>query len=168
MNIALHAQPYDITATGFYFSTAEEFDEKVSKLTNDFGDPVEEFEIQFIDGEQIDCELAKAIDINQGNFRSYLDCIEAWEDWQKILVIIAVGECGYNFDADVDPDHYGIDIYHTTNMRELAEQFVEEGLYGDIPDSLQYYIDYDAIARDLSMEYSDTVIVGDYLIYRAS
>lgn len=71
MSITLHAQPYDITATGFYFSTAEEFDEKVSKLTNDFGDPVEEFEIQFIDGEQIDCELAKAIDLSQGTFRDY-------------------------------------------------------------------------------------------------
>lgn len=72
MTITLHAQPYDLTAAGFYFSTTEEFDEQASKLTNDFGDPVEEFEIQFIDGERIDCELAKAIEINQGNVCSYL------------------------------------------------------------------------------------------------
>jgi hypothetical protein len=168
MSILLHAQPYDITAAGFYFSTAEEIDEKVSKLTNGFGDPVEEFEIQFIDGEQIDCELAKAIDLNQGNFRDYLSCIEAWEDWQKILVVIAVGECGYDFDPDVDPDHHGIDIYYVGSMKELAEQFVEEGLYGDIPESLQFYIDYDAIAYDLGMEYSEIAIAGDTLIYRAS
>ena len=51
-------------------------------------------------------------------------------------------------------------------MRELAEQFVEEGLYGDIPESLQFYIDYEAIARDLSVEYSETVIAGSRVIYR--
>jgi len=168
MTTNLHAQPYDISATGFYFTSAGEFGAKVATLTNCNGDPVEEFEIQFIDGEQIDCELAKAICINQGNFRDYLDCIETWEDWQKILVIIAVGECGYDFDPDVDPDHHGIDLYHVSSMRELAELFVEEGLYGDIPDSLQFYIDYDAIARDLSMDYGEIVIAGDILIYRAS
>lgn len=167
MHIALHAQPYDITAKGFYFSTAEEFDEKVSKLTNDFGEAVEEFEIQFIDGDLIDCELAKAIDLSQGNFRDYLDCAEAWEDWQKTLIIIAVGECGYDFDRDANPENYDIEIQQAQNLRELAEQFVEEGLYGEIPESLQFYIDYDAIARDLAMDYSDIVVAGDYLIYRA-
>ena len=101
-------------------------------------------------------------------FAAIWDCIEAWEDWQKILVIIAVGECGYDFDADLDPDHHWIDVYQVSSMHELAEQFVEEGLYGDIPESLQYYIDFDAIARDLAMEYSDTVVAGEYLIYRAS
>lgn len=167
MSIVLHAQPYDITATGFYFSTAEEFDEKVARLTNDFGDPVEEFEIQFIDGEQIDCEMAQAISINQGNFRGYLDCVGSWELWAKTNVIIAVGECGYNFDPQANPDHYGIDIYYLSSLRELAEQFVENGLYGDIPESLQYYIDYDAIACDLGMEYSELCVAGENLIYRA-
>ena len=80
MTITLHAQPHDISATGFYFETAEDFDDTASKLVNSHGDPVEEFEIQFIDGERIDCELAKAIDLNQGNFRDYLACVEAWED----------------------------------------------------------------------------------------
>ena len=59
----LHAQPYDISANGFYFETAEEYAAKANALRNDYGDPVEEFEIQFIDGEGIDCDLAKAIDL---------------------------------------------------------------------------------------------------------
>lgn len=168
MTISLHAQPYDITAKGFYFTTAEEFDERASKLASGFGDPVEEFEIQLIDGEQIDCALAKAISLNQANFRDYLACVDAWEDWQKTLVIIAVGECGYDFDPDADPDHYGIDVYYVSSMRELAEQFVEEGLFGEIPERFQFYIDYDAIARDLSMEYGEVVIAGEKIIYRAS
>ncbi|MCE8001177.1 MAG: antirestriction protein ArdA [Rhodobiaceae bacterium] len=168
MTITLHAQPYDISARGFYFTTADDYDEKAKCLRNTYGDPVEEFEIQFIDGERIDCDLAKAIGINQANFRDYLDCVEAWEDWEKINVIIAVGECGYDFDGQVDPDHHGIDVYPVETMRELAEQFVDEGLFGDIPENLQFYVDYDAIARDLAVEYSEIEIAGECLIYRAA
>ena len=51
-------------------------------------------------------------------------------------------------------------------MRELAEQFLEDGLYGEIPEHLQAYIDLDAIARDLTVDYSETSIAGTRLIYR--
>ncbi|MEP4197921.1 MAG: hypothetical protein ABJL99_20030 [Aliishimia sp.] len=61
MTTTLFAQPYDISANGFYFTSAEVYAAKVRTLKNDYGDPVEEFEIQFIDGETIDCELARAI-----------------------------------------------------------------------------------------------------------
>lgn len=168
MTITLFAQPYDISATGFYFQTAEEFDTKSKSSRNAYGDAVEEFEIQFIDGEAVNCELAAAIDLNQANFRGFLDCAEAWEDWEKINVIIAVGECGYAFDPQIDPDHYGIDLYHVENMRELAEQFVEEGLLGDIPEQLQFYIDFDAFARDLAVEYCEITIAGERLVYRVN
>ncbi len=57
MTIQLHAQPYDLAATGFYFETYEEYADKSAKLRNDYGDRVEEFEIQFIDGEAIDCDM---------------------------------------------------------------------------------------------------------------
>lgn len=165
MTIQLYAQPYDLTATGFYFETADQYFEKVKHLTNVHGDPVEEFEIQFINGDDIDCELAKAIGINQANFSVFLDCVETWEDWEKINVIIAVGECGYDFGPDDSPDSLGVDIYGAENLRELAEQFVEDGLFGDIPESLQLYIDFDAIAHDLAVEYSETTIAGECYVY---
>jgi hypothetical protein len=168
MTITLHAQPYDVSATGFYFTSAEEYRTKAKNLRNAYGDPVEEFEIQFIDGERIDCEVAKAIGLNQANFADYLDCAEAWEDWQKINVIIATGDLGHAFDPHDDPDHYGIDLYHVGSYRELAELFVEEGLFGEVPESFQFYIDYEAIARDLTVDYSDIEIAGDRLIYRAA
>ncbi len=165
MTTTLFAQPYDLAATGFYFETAEEYLQKADALRNDYGDPVEEFEIQFIDGEQIDCELAKAIGINQANFAEFLERADAWEEWEKVNVIIAVGDCGYDFDPDLSPDHLGVDIYHVDSLRELAEQFVDDGLYGDIPECLQFYIDYSAIARDLSVEYSEIVIAGGRYVY---
>ena len=168
MTVTLHAQPYDITASGFYFESYEDYAEKAAKLRNDYGDPVEEFEIQFIDGEDIDCELAKAIGVNQANLADYLTCVEVWEDWEKTLVIIAVGECGYSFDAQECPDSHGIDFYYVDNLRDLAERFVEDGVYGDIPKPLQFYIDYDAIARDLACEYTEATVAGERLVYRAA
>jgi hypothetical protein len=57
----LYAQPYDITAIGFSFTTLEEYRKKAGNLTNDYGRPVEEFEIQFIDGNDIDAQLFKAL-----------------------------------------------------------------------------------------------------------
>ena len=45
-----HATPFDISAAGFYFSTYEDYLEKSASNRNEYCDPVEEYEILFIDG----------------------------------------------------------------------------------------------------------------------
>lgn len=164
----LHAQPYDLSATGFYFESAEEFDAKAKTNRNDYGQRVEEYEVQFIDGDDIDCDLAKAIGINQANIAQYFDAVETWSEDQKRQVIIAVGEGGYSFDQNTNPDDFDVDIYQIESLRELAEQFVEEGLFGDSPEPLLSYLDFDAIARDLGHDYTETEVAGQRLIYRLS
>jgi len=165
----LHAQPYDINANGFYFDTIEEYAAKAAGNRNAFGDLVEEYEIQFIDGEDIDCTLAKAWSVNQANMGDYLTACDKWEEYQKQIFIIAVSEVGYDFDpANVHPDNFDIDIYPVRDMKELAEHFVDEGFFGDIPNQLSGYIDMEAIARDLSFDYTETEIAGETLIYRAA
>ena len=163
----LFAQPYDITAQGFYFKTADEYQEKSAKARNASGFPVEEYEIQFIDGESIDAALFEALGVHQGNSPQFFDACETWDDHQKRKAIIAVGECGYSFDLNTgDPEDFDVDIYEVDSLRELAEQFVDDGLFGDIPERLQNYLDYDAIARDLGMDYTETTIAGTRLVYR--
>lgn len=146
----LFAQPYDISACGFYFDSIEQYNTKALALRNDYGDPVEEFEIQYIDGEHIDCALASALGINQANLSRFFDMVDNWDDDQKTRYILAVGESGYAHDCD--PDDLDIDIYELDSLKELAEQFVDEGMFGEIPERIQYYLDYDLIARDLSAE----------------
>lgn len=163
----LFAQPYDISANGFYFETTAEYEERAGKLLNSYGDPVEEFEIQFIDGERLDCALFSALGVHQGNFSAYLEAVEDWSEDDKIKVIIAVGQVGYNFDLGKNsPDQFDVDLYELGSLKDLAMQFVEEGLFGEIPANIQNYLDYDAIARDLGMDYSEITIAGTNYIYR--
>jgi len=138
-------------------------------MKSDFGEPVEEFEIQFIDGEQVDAELADAIGANQASILDVLGVIDSWEEYQKRTVIIAAGECGYAFNpAKDDPDSLEVDVYPAQGLRELAEQFVDDGLFGEIPERLRFYLDYDAIARDLSVDYTETSVAGERVVYRCS
>ena len=161
-----YAQPYDISASGFYFETMADYTEKSGKLRNDHGQPVEEYEIQFIDGELLDAELCRAIDINQANIGDVIEGIDNWSDDDKRQIILAVGD-GYSFDPKTDdPAGFDVTIYELDSMRELAEQFIEEGLFGDIPENLAPYIDCDAIARDLEFDYTLTTVAGQRLIYR--
>ena len=69
---------------------------------------------------------------------------------------------GYDDRAIVDEglDEFYVDIYDfsdntsfTDTYELLAIQFVDEGLYGDIPKNLENYLDYEKIARDLRMDY---------------
>lgn len=161
-----YAQPYDLSATGFYFETAEQYREKAASIRNDFGQPVEEFEIQFIDGERIDTALASAWGLNQANILRFIEIADEWDEDQKQRFIIAVGECGYSFNPEtVDPSDFDVDLYFVRTLRDLAEEFVAEGLFGPVPEAFQFYIDYDAIARDLAVDYTETDIAGDIIIY---
>lgn len=161
------AQPYDINAKGFFFDSPETYEEGTKGRTSCYGMPVEEYEVQFIDGETIDAALASALEVNQANIIAFFECEEDWDDDQKRRAIIAAKEIGEVVEPTDNPDDLSIDIYELNSMRELAEQFVDEGLFGDIPDHLANYIDLDAIARDLSFDYSETCIAGQSFIYRS-
>lgn len=172
----LHAQPYDLDATGFYFESAEGYAAKASQLRNRYGQPVEEFEIQFIKpapakagGETIDAELFEALVISQANLASFFEAVADWSDDQKVKIIIAVGEIGCRFKlGQNEPDQIDIDLYEIDSLRDLATQFVEDGLFGEIPKAIENYLDYDAIARDLAMDYGTVTIAGTHYAYRAA
>lgn len=167
MKTTLYAQPYDTAAMGFYFESAEEYAEKVQSARNDHGQTVEEFEIQFIEGDAIDAALAEAVGLHQGDVAAFFEAIDGWDAHDKRQVIIAAGACGYAFTWSEDPTSLDVDIYEMDTLRELAEYFVDEGLFGEIPERLQFYLDFDAIARDLSMEFAEAEIAGTRVVYRS-
>ena len=165
----LYAQPYAFDASGFHFESADQYTARAERTRTAYGEPVEEFEIQFIDGECLDAHLFDALSVNQSNLDGYFTVAADWTDDQKIRVIVAVGEAGYRFRLGEDePDDLDIDLYAIDSLSDLAVQFVEDGLFGDIPKSIENYLDYDAIAHDLSMDYGTVTIAGTRYAYRAA
>jgi len=79
--------------------------------------------------------------INQGNFARYFELMDELDESDKIKLIIA-GECGYTVEsAAEDLDRLEIDINEEDSYRDLAMNFVEEGLFGEIPEHLASYVE---------------------------
>jgi Antirestriction protein (ArdA) len=144
----LCATPYDISAPFFYFESIEEYNEKATNLRNDYGQPVEEFELQFIDGESIDAELFEAAGINQANLEKW-DDLEALDDDDKVKLVYLLDSVGYELNDALDT----LDdvMIFEGNLRDAAEELFDECYAHDIPENLRHYIDYEAFARDLDM-----------------
>lgn len=141
-----HATPYDLSATGFYFEDYEDFRTKAAKHRNSYGEPVEEYEIQFIDGENY--ELFDAIGINQANLELWFDKFEDLDGNDLIAAIYLARDIGYKADELLD---HAQDIYiFEGTAEEYAQEYLDDtGLLNEIPENLRFYFDVKAFARDL-------------------
>lgn len=137
-----HAQPYDMEKTGFYFSTMEEYEQKSEQSG------AEEFEIQYIDGDQAD--LFKACDINQSNLERWFDEIEGLDDYEQAQLYFLMDVCGYDLDEGLN--RMADVCLQEDSLEECAQQFFDECYMHEVPESIRYYIDYDKFARDVEME----------------
>lgn len=143
----LHATPYNFDAAGFYFTDAKDYETKAKVHVDRYGYLVEEFEIQFIDGD--DAELFEACSINQSNLNIWFNEIEFLQDFEKVSLYYLVGVIGYNFEqalTKIDEPS----IYRGELLDAAAELFDECYLH-TIPDNIKYYVDYEKFARDCKL-----------------
>jgi hypothetical protein len=131
----LHAQPYNLDAVGFYFESAEEFKTKAEGLTDCHGLPVEEFEIQFIDGDTGDAHLFEACCINQGNLDAWFDDIETLDAREKVALFYLVGCAGYGLEQAQEK----IDdvVLYESRLRDAAEEIFDECHLESIPETMR-------------------------------
>ena len=167
--LTLYAQPYDLDAQGFYFDSFEDYETKYNKNCNVYGQPVEEYEIQFIDGSAIDCDLFNAVK-GQYNLKAFFMVANEWEEYQKIPLIIAYGEniTSEPFNEEVTSDMFeDIDIYYDMSFEDLAWEFIENGLFGDIPENLKQWLDIEKMGLSLSYDYHEITVGNNSIIYRS-
>jgi antirestriction protein len=69
---------------------------------------------------------------------------------QKIVAWLIKDQCYDRADALDKCDE--VTFYEGQTLQDVAEQLVDDGCFGDIPKAIASYIDYDAIARDLSFD----------------
>lgn len=146
MTHTYHATPYDISATGFFFRSYEEYCTQAASHRNAFGEPVEEYEIQYIDGDNY--RLFEAIGVNQANLADWFERFEDMDDDCAIRLIILMEHYGY----DLEPafDHIeDLHLFEGTAV-EYAEELIDStGMLGAMPENLRFYFDTDAFARDM-------------------
>ena len=78
----------------------------------------------------IDRILGKAIGLSQATIERYLEIVDDWSELDKIQLILAIEECGCDFDEEAEPENFDLGIYQDVTLCELDEQFVEEGVFG--------------------------------------
>jgi len=146
MTNSFHATPYDVSAKGFYFSTYEQWVERAAKHRNDYGEPVEEYEIQFIDGDSY--ELFNAIGVNQANLERWFTEFEELEGEDRIKIIYLLDHAGYNLENALD-NIDDVSLFEGS-AKEYVYDFIDStGLLDQIPEHLRFYFDFDAFTRDM-------------------
>lgn len=134
------AVPYDTSAPAFYFNSLDEYQQKYDRQL-----PVEEYEMQFIDGDNP--QLFNAANICQGNINTWFDELEDIEDdTDQGIAIRFLLSLGYSLsDALERADE--VQLYHGKASNYAYDLYSDT----DIPSHLANYIDYDRIARDLEL-----------------
>lgn len=150
MAISLYAQPYNIDATGFYFSSFEEYNEKQATCRDSFGQPAEGFEIQHIDGAD---DFARIVKVDQCNLEEWFEQAEQYDDLssdEQTAFSWLVNDCNMDVDEAFEKCE-DVCIFEGTR-EDYAHQFVDdcydlEKQMGE----LARYFDYDAFGRDLEL-----------------
>ena len=141
-----HATPYDLHAIGFYFSDYEEYITEAANHKNEFGDVVEEVEIQIIDAPNP--ELFSALHINQATLKTWFDYFEGMSGNDLIKALYIAEYLGCSTDAILDKLEE-VDIFEGT-AQEYADSYISDcGLLDQMPEQLRFYFDTESFARDL-------------------
>jgi antirestriction protein len=154
--LTLYANPYDISARGWYFKSAEEFDRKFAAHQ-----PVEEYEIDFIDGNDFESELFKSMHVNQSNVTEYFERIEQigdMRDHELAALHFALQELSMD---DVDEAlRLAQDEIRVTegDAEKYAEDFIDNiGGVGELgEDTREMYFDYEKFGRDIRGDLLDS------------
>jgi hypothetical protein len=140
----LYAQPYSIDASGFQFTSADEYTAKQSALRDRFGAPVEEFELQYLDGE--DSQLFDACRIHQANLATWFDDIESLDRQEKAQLFYLVDQGGYDLSDALE--RYDDVALFDGRLIDAATQLFDDCYLSEVPEAVRNYIDYDAFAND--------------------
>lgn len=123
----------------FDFESSEEFEEKSGEHKAS--------EYKFTcSGTREDEVLFSKLDIDASNLDTWFDEIEPMDNYQKTALyylIHVVGRSMYHALSKVEE----VTLYEG-DLKEAASELFDEIYLNEIPENLQFYIDYDLFARD--------------------
>lgn len=141
---------------GFWVELPCNLDEVLERLAASTGEDVDEMEVFINDFETeiSGLEISENTDISDLNdIAEQLESLDKY-DLEKLEAILeADGGSLENALDNIDDYIY----YSNMSLEDVASEMIDEGVFGDIPDSIINYIDTSAIARDLGYDgYTET------------
>lgn len=168
-SVELFAQPYDTSASGFAFTSAEEYEKEYEKRL-----PVEEYELDFLEGSEIAQVLFKQMGRSRIDLEDYFDAVdraEALDSAQQAAIAFLVEHMNSNKSpGDLVDEAEDVNV-HEGDVESYAYEFIDGmGGPGELPkDALEMYFDYASYARDLELngdvtefEFDGTTYTTDY------
>lgn len=93
--------------------------------------------------------------------------INSLSEDEQTAVVAVLKATGYDVDEALRIVKDGAYQLYYYSLIEWAYRCVDDGLFGDVPTSIQPYIDYEAIARDLRIEgYVEVNVDGRTVVIR--
>lgn len=92
---------------------------------------------------------------NPHKLNELAETLDGMGDHDTARVSFLISYHGYSA-SDALEKYEDVDFYEGMTLKDLAEHLVDVGCFGEIPEHLANYIDYDAIARDLGCDYVET------------
>ncbi|OQS44837.1 antirestriction protein ArdA [Chromobacterium haemolyticum] len=150
--LTLHAQPYSLNERGFYFKSFEEYEAKYAEnVSKETGLPVEEYEIQLIDGYADDEFAFEAMKVNQCNIEEFFEAAERVSELvedEKAAVKYLMQHLQKSFEEALE-ECEDISIYRGT-LTEVGMELAEaSSLLDGVPDEVSRYFNYESYARDI-------------------
>jgi len=144
----LYARPYNPNAKGFYFRDYEEYCEKSEGLTDKYGNPVEEFEIHPIAYDEDEELFVECNEPDQAYLEDWfldLDDFNRLNKEEKYAYYYLNYYLGYSHYKSLTSANE-VRLYVNCSPEDYIGEFLDDAY--DIPESIRYYIDVKAFARD--------------------
>lgn len=100
-----------------------------------------------------ECPIHKAIGEYTSPFEAneIAERLESLDDREIKCVEFLMDNIGCTFAQALD-SYEDVTFYEGMRLKEVAEEMVDAGCFGEIPTTLENYIDFEAIARDMSFD----------------
>jgi hypothetical protein len=138
----LYANPYDISKTGFYFTSTDDYQLQMQQAS------FEEVEIDYIDGDNP--KLFEAAGINQSNLDQWFNELDSIDDdsTEGVSIIFLLGFMDLK---DAISRYEEVIIWFGSAEDYAAELLADITDLDQLPEIIKYHIDYSGIARDMEL-----------------
>lgn len=140
---------------------AEELTEVLNNIAAKMGDNDPEWAIHDYEWEAVELFEVGEYDTPHAINEMLEEC-STLQEWELQEIAAAVEAFGYEFSEAVERQARGCFIFYPgKTMEEVAEEIAYETIAcythgGDIPEIFTRYFDYEAFARDLAFDYTET------------